>query len=262
MQTIKTISRLFSAAALAVCAAFTASCSDEDTGYHSTYFYPLNGGNKEVFADQTTDSVTVYSYDTWTASVNSDWLNVTLGGKSAPFTVEVPDGYVSRSVLTLVMQPNTTGKVRSTAISAASSSTKIGTVMQGVVQYPFLKITNPSVSRVTTTGGTTEYTFAMTGIAKDGYYHTFDVQGKETKTQPSVSFTVFADGATLTSAVDWITIVPQTDSEGKTVEGYAKNTVQTVKLNVAANETGQARTGSVVLTSNGVSTSISVSQNS
>ncbi len=262
MHTNKLVSRLFSAALIAVCAVFAASCNDEDTGYHSTYFSPLNSGNKELFADQTTDSVTVISYDTWTASVNADWLTLTLGGKTAPFTVEVPDGYVSRTVMTLTMQPNTTGKVRSTPVSAASSSDKIGTVQLGVVQYPFLKITNPSVSRITTSTGATEYTFAMTGVAKDGYYHAFDSQGKETKTQPSVSFTVFADGATLTSGSDWITIVPQTDSEGKIVEGYAKNTVQTVKLNVAENATGQARTGSVTLTSNGVSTTVSVSQNS
>ena len=101
MHTNKLVSRLFSAALIAVCAVFAASCNDEDTGYHSTYFYPLNSGNKEVFADQTTDSVTVFSYDTWTASVNADWLTLTLGGKTAPFTVEVPNGYVSRTVMTL-----------------------------------------------------------------------------------------------------------------------------------------------------------------
>ncbi len=262
MKTIKFFSRLFLAAALVVCAAGVASCSDEDTGYHSTYFYPLNGGNKELFADQTSDSVVVCSYDTWTASVSGEWLNVTLSGKSAPFTVEVPDGYVSRTVMSLVLQPNTTGKVRSAAVCAASSCTKIGTVQQGVVQYPFLKITNPTVERTTDKDGATSYSFSMTGVAKDGYYHAFDSQGAETKTQPSVSFTVFADGATLTSGSEWISIVPTTDSEGKTVEGYTKNTAHTVKLSVQSNETGAQRTGSVTLTSNGVSTTVYITQNS
>ena len=70
------------------------------------------------------------------------------------------------------------------------------------------------------------------------------------KNQFEVEFKVYADDATLTSNVDWLTPAMTSFSAGKYVVAIVAN----------ENELTQPRTGVLTLTSNGISTPITITQ--
>lgn len=227
----------------AVAAVFAlVSCESGGNEYHSTYFYPMDSGIM-TYADQTYDSVKVVSTDSWTLDNNSEWCTIRNNGQVAPFSVNIPAGYIAATRLDLALLPNNTGAIRSNTIEVQSSYAKIGKVMQTLVQMPFLNISSPTPMKQTVNENT-QYTFTLT-VPANGQA----AGGKD----PSISFTVYASGATLTTS-DNSWLVPEQTS------GFEKDKTQEVAVKVSANATGAERTGTLTLTSNGISTPITVKQ--
>lgn len=229
------------AAATAVLA--LTACTESDNEYYTTYFYPTTTNGIETYADQTSDTTIVVSTDTWTLTNACDWCKVTCNGQSSPITVTVPEGYMLGTKLDFTLQPNTTGAVRTNLLQVISSYSKIGTVATYIVQYPYINVNIPA-PQASTSNNTTTYSFTLTVPASGTLAD---------NSKPSVSFTVYSNDATLTSSDEsWL--------KPARTNGFLANTRQKVELDLTKNETGEQRTGTLTLTSNGVSTNITVKQ--
>lgn len=234
--------------AAASAALLLASCDNDGGEYHTTYFYPMDTNAITSYADQTLDSTRVVSTDSWTLNNATDWCTITCDGKSTPLTVTIPQGYMMSSLLLFNLTPNTTGSIRTNRIDIVSTYGKIGTISKSVAQYPFLNITTPAVKATTdnSTAGasTTTYTFNLNITAA----------GKTSSgATPTIAFTVYSNDATLTTTDDsWITL-------SKT-SGFTRASAQSVEITASTNTTGAERTATLTLTSNGVSTPITITQ--
>lgn len=215
------------------------SCGDSKNEYHSTYFYPQESGGKVVYADQPVDSTRVVSTDAWTLTNASDWFSVSGNGQTDNLSVSVPTGFVQSTPLIFTIQPNTTGKTRTGILTAVSSCGDIGAVSQSLVQLPYLKILSPGVSE--DEGGNYVFNLSLTAEGKT-----------TTQIAPSIIFTIYDSSATLASSDTWL--VPE-----KT-EGFEAGKQETINLTVEANHTGASRTATLTLTSQGVSTLVTVTQ--
>lgn len=217
------------------------SCSEATNEYHSTQFYPVTTDGIVAYADQTTDSTRVISYDSWTLNNTADWFDVSIqGGSKNNISVTIPAGYVASTRLDLTFQPNTTGKVRQSQLAAISAYDKIGTVSTPVTQHPYLNISYPAPYKETSSATTPTFSLNLSS-SKSAYPLT-----------TYTTFTVYSSDATLTSSADWIT--PEKTS------GFTASVKQKINITVQANTTGQARTATLTLTSNGISSVITVNQ--
>lgn len=234
--------KLKSILAACVAAVAFASCDDGGNEYHSTYFYPMTYEGIVTYADQTVDSTHVVSYDSWTLTNNCEWFDIYTSGIKAPLDVKIPAGYMGLNRLDIYLQPNNTGKVRGERISVVSAFEKIGTISQSIIQYPYLNISVPAV-KSTSVDNETTYSFDLNINAKG--------MGSNNQ-KPIISFTVYADGAELSSDQTWI--------EPSKTENFTKYVTQTINLNVEENPTKADRTASLKLTSKGITTVINVTQ--
>lgn len=238
----------------ATCVIATVSC-DNNNSYelHLTNFYPTSVDGLHVYADQTVDTTCVRSTDNWTfTTTEASWLKATNKKKElAPFSVTVPVGYIQQDSIYLDIEPNTTGKMRTGLLTATSVFEKIGAVQQFITQAPYLNITTPSC---TTTGDneTIKYTFTLSGISSDGKDHTTSV--------PYITFTVYSSDATLTSSEEWLTAEKADDGDSDKSLTFSANKAHKVNLILSENKTGQQRSATLTLTSNGVSTPITIIQ--
>ncbi len=236
---------------VAVPAAFTA-CDDAVNEHHTTYFYPQNVNGNIAYADQTVDSVRVISTDSWTLSNKVDWYDVSVAVKGGTQLNEIsqtiPSGVVGSVRLDLNFKPNTTGSIRQSQLVVVSAEGKIGSVTRPVAQLPYLHILVPNV-QTTTVDGKTSYTFSLKA-AKNGKL--LLGTGAASTESPSLIFIVYSKDATLTSSADWV--VPAKTGD------FATATSQTVPLTVSPNETGAERTATLTLTSAGVSSVITLTQ--
>lgn len=234
------------------CTVITVSCNDKNSyELHQTNFYPTLDDGKRVYADQTVDSTKVISTDNWTfTAINAPWLTATNEkNEEAPFTVTVPVGYIQGSSIYFKIEPNTTGKMRTGLLTVTSVYDKIGTVQQYITQAPYLNISTPSCT-TKEVDGTTQYSFVLNGITAAGFK-------MGTTTSPSITFIVYSSDATLTSSDEWVKL---DNSGADNVSNFAPNVLQTVNLKIDENNTGKQRSATVVLTSNGISTPITVVQ--
>ena len=149
---------------------------------------------------------------------------------------------MASSRLDFALQPNQTGRLRTNRIAVVSSYGKVGTVSQVLVQYPHLNIQYPDG---VISGSGSDYackyslSIAAAGVAPSG-------------SKPYVKFIVYTDDARLSSSADWL--VPAETS------GFNKYEAVKVELNAEANPGTEERTATLTLTSNGVSTPITISQ--
>lgn len=219
------------------------SCSESDNEYYTTYFYPTTANGIETYADQTSDTTIVVSTNSWTLTNTCDWCKVSYDGNSSPISVNVPEGYMVGAKLDITLQPNTTGTTRTNILQVVSSYSKIGSISTYVVQYPYLNVTSP-MPQSATEDNTTTYSFTLTVPASGTLADS---------SKPSISFTVYSNGATLTSS-DETWLKPSQTS------GFPSGTRQKTEIDLTKNETGETRTGTLTLTSNGISTPITVKQ--
>ncbi len=242
-------------AALATGAVFS-SCSNSSDEYHQFNVYPLRSDGFIEFADQSVDSTHIISTDTWSLTSQADWLTTTTSGKKqAPFTIEVPQGYINSTPLYFSMQPNTTGKSRTALIQATSTNSNMGTMSLLIQQLPYLNVTTPSAKQAS--DGT--YSWTLSGISADGKFHTTDSTGKDISTTPYITFIVYNDSATITSSdASWLNVVATTLGKENQYKAGEKSKAE---LNISENTTGKERSATLTLTSAGVSTTITVTQN-
>lgn len=256
-------STLAAAFCVAACAIATVSCNDNKNSYelHQTNFYPTLADGIHVYADQTVDSTHVVSTDNWTfTTTEASWLKATnQKNETAPFTVTVPVGYIQRTAIYFDIEPNTTGKMRTGLLTATSVFEKIGAVHQYITQAPYLNITTPSC---TTTGEneSIKYTFTLPGISSDGKYHTKVSDGTDVTSVPYITFTVYSSDATLTSSEEWLIAEKADDGDTDKSLTFSANKAHKVNLILSENKTGQQRSATLTLTSNGVSTPITIVQ--
>lgn len=219
-----------------------AACDMGGNEYHTTSFYPPTNGII-TYADQTYDTIRVVSSDPWTLSSTADWCRITYNGKSTPLSVDVPAGSIVSARLEFNMRPNDTGEMRSLPLEVVSSYSKIGTITQTLVQTPFINVTSPSPKRDTDSNGKSTYSFTLTVPA------TGLMPGSK---KPTIEFTPYSAGATISSDASWI-MLDQTS-------GFTAAKSQTVTLTVTENPDATERTANLKITSNGVTTVVTVKQ--
>ena len=208
------------------------SCDESSYEVHQTFFYPQQPGGMQLYADQPSDTIHVYSLDSWTASTTQEWMSVTPDA----FTVSPTTSGDTR--LTVSVTPNTTGALRTGYLVVNAHDA----VSMAVNQFPWLNVIVPEPIYYTDApeGGDA----ASTTRAR------FDLRLSPTTQDTIAVFRVYRDGATLQSDAKWLQPDRATFSAGR----------DTVRLSVAPNQTGAARSARLTLTSAGVATDITVTQ--
>ncbi len=217
----------------ALCALAFAACSENDSEYHQTYFYPTNVYGNTMYADQTEDSVRVVTMDTWTATAESegDWLDISPATFVVPST-NVPAIYSQRMLIKA--HPNNTGKVREGLIKL-NTFTTLG---RRVAQCHWLNIVVPEPVYQ---GGT--------NVVPDTVY--FDMEVSAEARDTLLNFRTYAADAELSDLAAWITA----DSVAFPLPGRHKP-----RLSIAANPSSEPRIDILRLTSAGITSLICIKQ--
>ena len=215
------------------------SCSESEYEFHQTYFTPQEPSGKILYADQVSDSTRIISYDPWTASAVfnsgvSPWFTITptecnfkAGEQFASMRVDI-QGSV-----------NNTGEIRNGHIVVKSFDT-VGMLVR---QTTWLNIIRPF-------GEVVNYDNAGNLLPEEKRSMKFSGSIPCTNNQFDIEFKVYANDATLTSNVDWLNPATTTFSAGNHVVSIVAN----------ENELTEPRTGILTLTSNGISTPITITQ--
>lgn len=226
-----------SAFLLPVAALCLMACSKSEYEVHQTYFYPQNVNGMLLYADQETDTIRLVSFDSWTAHSSVDWFAV------SPTELQIPANTGVARRLDITATPNTTGKNRIGQIQV-DSYFSIGMYVRQTswlnVQYPSGKV---MASAPLEANQGTDTSFEDTQMA-------FSMALKADTTSAEIDFIVYKDGATLKSSDSWLTAPESPYPAGR----------HKVKLGVEKNLSTEQRSATVTLSSNGVSTPISVVQ--
>ena len=219
-------------------AALFTSCSESEYEFHQTYFNPQLPEGKVLYADQTNDSTRVISYDPWIAvctfnNGSNAWFSI------SPTECKFIQGQQFASTrIDITASPNTTGKVRYGYIAVSS----FDVIKMPVKQTSWLNITYPF-------GEIKEFDEEGNSIPEEDRQVTFS--GKvPASNQFNIEFTVYSNDATLTSDAEWLK--PSTTTFAA---GY-----HSVAIVAEANPNKVERTANLILTSNGVSTPITITQ--
>lgn len=226
---------------ISMLAIFTAC--DSENEFHQTSF---NKTSITMYADQVKDSVILFYADDWTARLNdASWLSLLNVVKNdngeilSEDKVSTLSGIMERGAMLMATpiyvtaEPNTSGKIRFTNLLI--SSHEAGAIT--ITQLPLLNIAYPNYQFREGTEASSENVFY------EGTY-------TDEATEGIVVFTVYRNGATLTSDQDWVT--PEADTFEA---GYHE-----VKLTLQPNTTGEKRTATLTLTSGGISVPITIIQ--
>lgn len=242
-NTHKTMNRLFtllSAAALA--GAALTSCSTDDDGYH----YLSISSNSVVYADQTSDTVTVISSDSWDVSSEASWLKPEFEHFRLTSTSE------ANQLLPLEAEPNTTGTtVRGTYVKVKANGK---TLNKSKVQVYWMRVVRPEAVYSGETHNAGAWTLSDNIAALKA---TFTLADSAATTRDSVQFYLYDSQATLTTDASWITL----DQETFTREKGTPARRQTARFSLEPNTTGAPRKATLYLRSqNGVTTPIALTQ--
>ncbi|MBR1712024.1 MAG: BACON domain-containing protein [Alloprevotella sp.] len=219
--------RFLGLGALAAAFSIFSGCSNDPDEYHYTVFFPNDMESRTYFADQTRDTLHVLSYDSWTSTALGGWFSV------SPESQAVLAGQGTITPMFLTATPNTTETVRTGYIQVAG----YGQIAKLVRQTYWLNIAAPT-GRIEANAGTGDIrcTFTTKLTAKE--------------TNLPLVFTNYTDGAKLAADATWISIPDTAFDAGR----------HTFTLTVTPNQSTEPRTATLTLTSAGVSTPISVTQ--
>ena len=215
---------------LALITATMTSCLNGENEYHEIYFYPQRPEGIVFYADQTTDTTTLVSYDSWTMTKEGEWFD------ASPNSQEIPVGSYGITRIGISTTPNTTGQNRSGRISINSYLS----ISTPIYQAAWLNITSPRP----------KYTNTDTNGSFNSLKARFELELLANTTSTSVHFYTYGKSATLTSDAEWLK--PQ-------ISTYMTG-AQRALINVEPNETSTARQAQLSLTSEGVTTIIYVKQ--
>ena len=206
------------------------SCGNDEYEVHQTFFFPLTSEGTVAYADQLSDTIRLYSLDSWTLKTTDTWLTAT------PNEASTSNGKAINTLITFGYEANTTGHPR----RAYAQAYTFDVITRPVTQYSWLNIRRPAA--ITTNVGEVQDIKDMK-VA-------FPMDLKYTAADTSVVFTVYQDNATLKTTDEWIHLAGETFDAGD----------HTVKVRVDANNGTTARNGVIRLTSGGISTDILVRQ--
>ena len=229
--------KIFTFVTLAV--ALFSSCSDTEYELHETYFTPQEPYGKVLYADQVSDSTRVVSYDPWTASAmfnngQEAWFSIT------PTSCNFVAGEQFASTrININGSVNNTGKNRSGHIVVKSYDT-VGMLVK---QTTWLNIIRPF-------GKAENYDNEGNLLPEEDRKMTFAGSTISTANQFEIEFVVYADGATLSTDADWLVPAETTFKAGKYI----------VAVVAQENLATEPRTANLILTSNGISTPITITQ--
>ena len=215
---------------LALITATMTSCLNGENEYHEIYFYPQRPEGIVFYADQTTDTTTLVSYDSWTMTKEGEWFD------ASPNSQEIPAGSYGITRIGISTTPNTTGQNRSGRISINSYLS----ISTPIYQASWLNIISPQP----------KYTNTDANGSFNSLKARFELELLANATSTSVHFITYGKSATLTSDAEWLK--PQ-------ISTYMKG-AQMALINVEPNETNTARQAQLSLTSEGVTTIIYVKQ--
>lgn len=216
--------------ALLTSVAFTSCDSVDDYERHTLQFYPIKASGMIAYADQTVDTIRVIASDSWQLTSSADWLTCDKNNE------QIPAGKTYSSLLHLQYTANNTGRARRGYITVNG----YGQIAMPVAQYYWLNIISPAPVN---TNYSQPDNLEQAAI-------TFPLGLEPTEADTAVTFTVYADGATLTSSADWAQLESDRFDAGR----------HRVALHVDANHTGAERLATLTLTSNGVSSQIALTQ--
>lgn len=122
--------------------AFTACDTENKNEFHRLNFYPALASGKIWFADQSTDSIVLQTTDSWKLSVETQkgidkWLTAT------PESGTVPPNHIAAQRLTLAFAPNTTGKIRSARLNVTTTTDKVRRITLPATQTSWLDVRRP-----------------------------------------------------------------------------------------------------------------------
>lgn len=206
------------------------SCLNGENEYHEIYFYPQRPEGIVFYADQTTDTTTLVSYDSWTMTKEGEWFD------ASPNSQEIPVGSYGITRIGISTTPNTTGQNRSGRISINSYLS----ISTPIYQAAWLNIISPQP----------KYTNTDANGSFNSLKARFELELLANTTSTSVHFYTYGKSATLTSDAEWLK--PQ-------ISTYMTG-AQRALINVEPNETSTARQAQLSLTSEGVTTIIYVKQ--
>ncbi len=206
-------------------ALMTTSCSDSENTYHALRVISASTSSDyaQLYADQQTDILKVYSTDQWSATTNADWVWFSSSGTNsithgATYITNRDSIYNT----TINVQANTTG---STRVGVVRFSTNKHNVVLPVYQVGYLNITS------------------ITPVFSDPTNHngvSFTLTAKANETSATVSFYIY-QSATITASADWVSIPNERFLSG----------TNTAELVLEPNTTGQSRTATISIVSDG-----------
>ena len=209
-----------------------ASCNNDPYEVHQSFFFPQKPEGMITYADQTMDTIRLYSLDTWTASTSQSWCSV------SPDKYQIRnDSLVLNTLMTITNEVNTSG-ARRVGYIQVKTFTDLG---MRVVQNAWLNISRPEPMYSTTPEDN------MDNLPANKVYFLLNAQAK---TDTAIVFTVYQDNATLSSSETWAVPETTTFSAGR----------HNVRISLEPNPTTSSRTATLTLTSAGVNTPISIIQ--
>ncbi|MCM1107532.1 MAG: hypothetical protein NC388_00590 [Clostridium sp.] len=214
---------LYSSLAAAV---MCVACDPVENTFHRTAIYhPFNGASV-LYADQTRDSLSFLSFDSYTITVNSDWLHA----NESDLKGEVPAGAYVEGSIYFTVDPNTTGKTRDCSVVLNSYGYDFQAYYR---QLPYLRVIRPSMN--------TEGEYSRTVK--------FDAEKDSLVFHPHGNWTLAIDG----EKPEWMEWQEGTSMSGVAGEHKAVFTLR-------KNTTLDSRRVKFILTSNGVSTGMTLVQ--
>ncbi len=244
---------------LTICAlaAFTMSACDNGSNNNNHYIsVPTPEG--VVYADQQTDTLTVQSTDSWTATVededySKDWFS------PKEFSTTVPSGKIAYSRYGFNILVNTTGGMRKSYFVIKSNGK---TLRKTLVQVPWLNITNPGME-IRRKDGTVTSLYDTEHFRELQAYFYFTIAAKGGS--DNLKMKLYAPSAEISTSDEWINLQ---DSESKYVKSITVNHPTkatsyevTIPINVTANSTSAKRQGKITITtSSGITQEVSVIQ--
>lgn len=179
-----------------------------------------------LYADQTKDSLSLISFDSYSITVHGDWIHL----KDQDLSYNVPSGSYVEGSIYIDVDPNTTGEQRDAYLTLTAYGNELTAYYR---QVPYMNISRPAMNQ-------------------DGEYRRevkFDSEKDSVEFRAYGNWTLAFDG----EKPDWIDW-----QEGAVTSGEpgSRKVVYTLKKN----ETLDSRTAKLVLTSNGVTSDITVVQ--
>ncbi len=201
-------------------------CKNEVENHQTWLVRPSSGTSVMTYADQKLDSICFMTTESYTLTSSVDWCKIPEGFKS------LKNPYTNTLVISSVpvqLEANTTGEGRMALINIAAGE---NTITATVYQYPFLCITYP-----------------VRGLM-DGVLSELLVPSKTLTAE--VNFTTFDSWTLVPKDGTWLHV----DTKGQSgSEGEHK-----VSLTLDANDSGEIRRDTLLLTSRGVTDKIPVAQ--